>query len=106
MTPNGANGFCVSLLRCKSLVYLLRKADEIPYNADYLKWSKCGGSGINVTACCPVEDLIADLDRKATTLLPPRDFCGKHLAESNPDDKITKLNEFPWVAQIWYGMLS
>lgn len=92
-------------LRCKSLVYLLQKAREIQYNADYLRNSRCGGSGTNVTTCCPVDDLRGDLDRKATRLLPSRAVCGQDLAQSVSDDKITKMIEFPWAVQVWYSML-
>lgn len=88
------------LLQCKSLVELLDKVLEIPANVYYLRRSKCGGSGVIVTACCPVEDLREDLDRKAKRLLPPRSDCGHHSESSIPDDKITKLDEFAWTVQI------
>lgn len=93
----------MDLLRCKSLVILLDKAKENPDNTDYLLRSKCEGSGVNVTACCPAADLREDLDRKAAKLLPSRSVCGQHLAESVSNDKITKQTEFPWTVQLWYS---
>lgn len=101
-TPSGEMGFCVPLLQCKSLVDLLNKALEMA-NTDYLRRSKCDGSGLNVTACCPVEDLREDLDRRAKRLLPSRAECGKHLVKGVPDDKITQLKEFPWTVEHYYS---
>lgn len=92
------------LLRCKSLVNLLLKSVENLNNADYLKRSQCDGSGINVTACCPVADLRADLDRKAARLLPARAICGHQLAQRVSSGNITKPTEFPWTVQLWYSM--
>lgn len=77
----------------------MRNADEIPYNADYLRHSKCGVNGTIVTACCPIDDLRGGLDRKATRLLLSRSVCGQQSDQSVPDDKIAKLNEFPWTVQ-------
>lgn len=74
-------------------------------NADYLRSSKCEGSGINITACCPLVDLREDLDRKATILLPSRSVCGHHWAEHDLSKKITQPNEFPWTAQLVLGTL-
>lgn len=105
ITPNGERGFCVDLLECKSNVFLLVKTKTNPDNAEYLRRSKCGGNGTNVTACCPLVDLREDLDGKATRLLPSRTVCTLQSAQSVSSDKITKLNEFPWTVQIFYSML-
>lgn len=98
----------MDLIECTTLVSLVMKSKQDPGNVDYLRRSKCGGTGTNITACCPVEDLREDLDRKAKSLLPSRAVCGQHSVKGMlSEDNITPLTEFPWTIQYWYshGML-
>lgn len=95
----------MNLLRCKTLVFLLVNAKENLQNADYLRRSKCEGSGRNITACCAIADLRDDLDRKAIKLLPSQSVCGHQWAQYDLSKHITQPNEFPWTVQLLLSML-
>lgn len=103
-TPQGRPGFCVSLLKCKSLLNLLSDVKENPSDREYLRKSRCDDSrsSDNVRVCCPKSDLRSDLEYKADNLLPFRDVCGQQSIQSPSTEALTKLNEFPWTVQLWY----
>jgi len=100
VTPKGVNGYCVHLLQCASLVALVQN----PADHNYLVSSRCSGSGENVTACCPATELKADVNHIGfrDSLLPSREICGQQSAKRIFNGLITRIDEFPWTAQLWY----
>lgn len=102
MTPQGENGFCIHIVQCGSLISLVQTAAESPSNYDYLLRSRCSGAGANVIACCPSTELQPIIDHIGDELLPSREICGQELSKSIYGGQITRIDEFPWTAQLWY----
>jgi len=106
VTPQGVNGFCVDILQCSSLVYLVQNSVGNVNNRNYLISSRCSGAGANVIACCPATELKVTIDRIGDSLLPSREVCGQQSAKRILNGMITKTDEFPWTVQLWYANLA
>lgn len=89
-------------MQCNSLVSLLQNVKNNQFNVDYLRRSRCGGSGTNIQACCSNIEMRGHLDSKAAQLLPSRNICGQQSVKRILGGNVTKTDEFPWTVQLWY----
>lgn len=104
-TPKQENGVCVPILRCKSLVELLKKVHQTPDNRDFLRSSRCGdinGGTTNVHVCCPTSEFGSDPIAQSDGLLAPLSVCGLQNENRLISGNITAIDEFPWLVQLFY----
>lgn len=102
-TPNGETGTCKPLVQCQTLRETLIYASTDITQLNLLRASYCGGRHF----CCPKRP---KQPKNGIELLPSRDICGQQGSNNLivGNGKRTRLNEFPWIAQLWYinGMVS
>ncbi|XP_014096200.3 phenoloxidase-activating factor 3 [Bactrocera oleae] len=101
-TPNGADGTCISVIHCESLMRVLQKTDFYENDAKYLNASFCGDGTKFPKVCCPESTVTEELSLP----LPP--YCGAVFpAENNFDPgTITSSEEYPWTALLLYTKMS
>ncbi|XP_018794967.1 PREDICTED: serine protease easter-like [Bactrocera latifrons] len=100
--PNGANGTCISVIHCESLMRVLQKPDFFENDAKYLNASFCGDGAKFPKVCCP-EALVAE---ELSLPLPP--YCGVVFPAENYFDagSITSSAEYPWTALLLYTKIG
>lgn len=112
--PNNQNGVCIAFRSCNSLVGMLQ-AD--PYNQrvrEFLRQSQCGFVGSEPYVCCPSNapsqatnppvrpPPTPAITQGSASKLPKAPDCGVDAGDRIFGGEETKIDEFPWLAQIQY----
>jgi hypothetical protein len=100
-----ANENCVTIKECQS-VFKLFKGNRIPKElAQFLRDNQCGFEGYQALICCTMDSQIFNNRNDLTntvSLLPALDKCGVSSKNRIVGGKNTEIDEFPWLAMIYY----
>lgn len=110
MTPDNLNGLCQPVRTCTVLVELLQTQRKNPEVINFLRRSHCGYAGRDPLVCCPSSSSAPKTTQKPTSdptiarggSLPRAPACGIDAPDRIFNGEPTKIDEFPWLAQIQY----
>ncbi|XP_055850336.1 uncharacterized protein LOC129914911 [Episyrphus balteatus] len=108
ITPNWERGLCINLEKCTYLYNLLVKKPLPDADKIFLRGSQCGYANGKVFICCAVRKIrppppaSVSVETRLGTNLPEPGECGSVISNRIYGGKVTKFDEYPWMAMIEY----
>jgi hypothetical protein len=96
-TPQNHIGNCIPITHCPSLLSLLTQKPLSSINRRFLQKSGCGFKDRTPQVCCAEQAPIVDLLPS-----PLNKSCGWSVQHSLIGDERAKIDDFPWLALIFY----
>jgi Regulatory CLIP domain of proteinases len=107
LTPNRLNGFCQPIRTCGSILNILQKPPISAQDRLFLQKSQCKAD-VQPWVCCasttPASPtpITPSSGLTSNSKLPKAPQCGIDAPDRIFGGEATKIDEFPWLAQIGY----